>query len=138
MSLLERLADPAEFAFMTMSEKLVGTLYVSILGIGITFLVLLFLQYAIVLMSLLVNGPRKKAPVAVTESNVSLEKPLPALEQEALQDDDELIAVITAAVAACLGRPVDSFVVRNVQRAADGSPNWAKAGLVEQMNIRKS
>lgn len=138
MSILERFANPAEFATMTMSDKLVGTLYVAVLGIGITFIVLLFLQYAIALMSYLVVGSTRKEQVAVMESNVKLDKPVEVIPELAEQEDEELIAVIAAAVAACLGRPVDSFVVRNVRQISDIAPNWARAGLAEQMNIRKS
>lgn len=137
MTLLERLADQAEIVNMTMSEKLMATFYVTILGIGITFLVLIFLQYCIVLMSAMLNRGKGKAAVAVKESNVTLERPVP-VDLQPESEDEELIAVLTAAVAACMGRSADTFVVRNVLRIQDGTPNWAKAGLLEQMNLRQS
>lgn len=54
------------------------------------------------------------------------------------QDMEELIAVLTAAVAACTGQPADRIVVRNVLRVPDGTPTWARSGLVNQMNMRRS
>lgn len=137
MTLLDRLANQAEIVNMTMSEKLAATFYVTILGMGITFLVLIFLQYCIVFMSAMLNREKGKAAVAVKESNVSLERPVP-VDLQPESEDEELIAVLTAAVAACMGRPADTFVVRNVLRIQDGTPNWAKAGLLEQMNLRQS
>ncbi len=137
MTLLERLADQKEILNMPMSDKLVATLYVTILGMGITFLVLIFLQYCIVFMSWMLNRKKHKEAVEVKESNVSLERPVPVIYQPE-QEDEELIAVITAAVAACMGRTAESIVVRNILRVQDGTPNWAKAGLVEQMNLRQS
>jgi len=137
MTILERLADPSEIMNMPMSDKILATLYVTILGMGITFLVLIFLQYCIVAMSAMLKGNKKKEVVAVKETNVTLERPIPVAFQIE-QDEEELIAVITAAVAACLGQSADRIIVRNVLRVQDGTPNWAKAGLLEQMNLRQS
>ncbi len=137
MSILERLADPMEIANMTMDERLLATLYVAILGMGITFLVLIFLQYCIKFMSLLLNAGVQKSAVGVKEANVSLERPVPEdWVQEA--DEEELVAVIAAAAAAFMGCSTDRIIVRNVRRLQEGAPNWAKAGLMEQMRMRKS
>lgn len=54
------------------------------------------------------------------------------------EDMEELIAVLTAAVAACMGRPADGIVVRNVLRVPETAPVWARAGLTDQMNARRS
>jgi len=137
MTLLERLADKNEFLSMTLNEKLLATLYVAILGMGITFLVLIFLQYCIKTMSSLLNRKNPKAAMTVKESNVSLERPVPQAFQPE-QDDEELIAVLTAAVAAHMGQSADRIVVRNVRRLSEGAPNWARAGLLDQMNLRRS
>lgn len=137
MTLLERLADRNEFLNMPMNEKLLATLYVTILGMGITFLVLIFLQYCIKLMSTLLNRPNGKTAMTVKESNVSLERPIPQ-ELQPEEEDEVLIAVLTAAIAAHLGQSADRIRVRNVLRVHDGTPNWARAGLLEQMNLRRS
>ena len=60
----------------------------------------------------------------------------PFTQQEA--DEEELVAVIGAAAAAFMGCSTDRIIVRNVRRLQEGAPNWAKAGLMEQMRMRKS
>lgn len=137
MSLLERLADRNEFMNMPMNEKLLATLYVAILGMGITFIVLVFLQYCIKFMSAMLNRKAPGTAMSVSESNVSLERPVPP-EIQPEQEEEELIAVLTAAIAAQMGQSADRIVVRNVRRLYEGSPNWARAGLNEQMNLRRS
>lgn len=137
MSVLERLADPQGFASMSMDEKLLATLYVAILGMGITFLVLIFLQYCIKFMSWLLNARKPKHSVVVRDSNIPLERPNPAVEPQGM-DDEELIVVIAAAAAAFMGCPANRVVVRNVRQLDSGSPSWARAGLMDQMTMRKS
>lgn len=139
MSLLERLANQQEFANMTMNDKLLATLYVAILGMGITFLVLIFLQYCIKFMSWMLKWNSRKEAVTVQESNVTLERPIhPEWKPEQDENEEELIAVITAAVVACMSCPADGVVVRNIRRIHGGAPSWAKAGLADQMTVRKS
>ncbi len=137
MSVLERLGDQQGIASMPMDEKLLATLYVAILGMGITFLVLIFLQYCIKFMSWLLNSRKPKHSVQVRESNIPLERPNPAVETRDL-DEEELIVVIAAAAAAFMGCPANRVVVRNVRRLDSGSPGWARAGLMDQMTMRKS
>lgn len=135
MSILERLADPEGFANMPMNEKLLGTLYVAILGIGITFSVLIFLQYCIKFMSWLLNAKKPMRALVVQEDDAAPEHPVAnALEQEG----EELVAVIAAAAAAFMGCPAECVVLRNVRRLDSGAPTWARAGLMDQMALRKS
>lgn len=135
MSILERLANPESFANMPMNEKLLGTLYVAILGMGITFLVLIFLQYCIKLMSWLLSVKKPKHALIVSEGDVA---PAGPAKEAAEQEDEELIAVIAAAAAAFMGCPAEAVVLRNVRRLDSGAPNWARAGLMDQMTLRKS
>ena len=46
-------------------------------------------------------------------------------EEEELSDDLELVAVITAAIAASAGSSTDGFVVRSIRRS--NNSKWAKA-----------
>lgn len=137
MSVLEQLADPQGFASMSMDEKLLATLYVAILGMGITFLVLIFLQYCIKFMSWLLSYKKPMHAVTVQESNITAEQPDPDKEIQEMEEE-ELVVVIAAAAAAFIGCPADRVVVRNVRRLDSGSPGWARAGLMDQMAMRKS
>ena len=50
-------------------------------------------------------------------------------------DDDQLVAVITAAVISCLGGK-SNIVVRNIRRVDDLTPAWGKVSRTEQMANR--
>lgn len=132
--LLELLkADPQAIHALTASEKGSLILFVAGLGMAVTFAVLIFLWFAITVLSALlknVGGEKKKVePVKKAEPVAAVEK----IEEE---EDEELVAVIAAAVAASLNTSIHNIVVKNVVRVNDHSPSWAKTGRIEQMNTR--
>ena len=93
----------------------------TLLGMGTVFGVLIFLAFIISLMKYipaLLDGFTSKS-----EQPVAAEKPVvvetPIVEES---DDLELIAVITAAIAAQEGTSTDGFVVRSIRRRP--SNNW--------------
>lgn len=47
------------------------------------------------------------------------------------ENSDELIAVITAAIAASLNRSTHSLVVRSVKQVPTGSPAWNRAARLD-------
>lgn len=47
-------------------------------------------------------------------------------------DGDELIAVITAALNACIGAQ-SNLIVRKITRVGDSTPVWGRIGRQEQM-----
>lgn len=67
-------------------------------------------------------APAQAAPAPVPVP-APVEEELPAEEEESV-DDLELVAVITAAIAAASGTPVEGLVVRSIRRK---SSNWKKA-----------
>ncbi|QSZ27217.1 hypothetical protein ACETAC_10335 [Aceticella autotrophica] len=50
--------------------------------------------------------------------------------------DEELIAVISAAVAATIGDDIGKFKVKSIVRIPQTSPVWRRIGVQEQMNSR--
>ena len=56
--------------------------------------------------------------------------------QERNEEDDELIAVITAAVAASLHRSTHDIVVRSIRRVPAITPIWNRVGRQEQIANR--
>ena len=97
----------------------------TIMGIGIVFLVLLFLSFLISLFKYIGkigNKPeqtKKEAPMAAPVA-----APAPVVEEE-LVDDTELVAVIAAAIAASENTSTDSFVVRSIRRKPNNK--WQRA-----------
>ena len=49
--------------------------------------------------------------------------------------DEELIAVITAAIAATIGKGTDKLIVRKITPMASQEPIWAQMGRIDQMRI---
>ncbi len=93
----------------------------TLLGMGTVFAVLIFLAFIISLMKyipMFMDKLQKKgtAPVAETKAE---EKAVETVDET---DDLELVAVITAAIAASEGTSTDGFVVRSIKRRP--SNNW--------------
>ncbi len=89
----------------------------TILGMGTVFVVLIFISFIIylfkyipVLEQKLSRKSKKTAPAQVKTSTPVVE------EVEEAGDDEELIAVIAAAIAAAEGTSTDGFVVRSIKR----------------------
>ena len=99
----------------------------TVMGICIVFLILIIIMFVIKAMALF-SAPEKKveeasAPVAETVA-----------EPEPEEDSLELIAVITAAVAAAMGTSTASIQVRSYKKLDGGA--WNKAGRREVLENR--
>lgn len=114
-----------------------NTMLVTVTGIVIVFIVLILLVLIMVLFGKVASSgrakrgeeaPQKTVPVKnnnhMTPPPVSLASGLPA------GDDDELIAVIAAAVQALDHDSGKRYVIRSV-RPALARPVWASAGIYE-------
>lgn len=112
-------------------DTLIFGLMVTLVGILIVFAGLIVLIGLIKLIAVATSAkPKKKAepePAPVVA-------PVPVAEPAAHAQDDALIAVITAAVAAML-EDGTAFTVRRVRRVTN-SPAWHKAGREEQIYSR--
>lgn len=135
MSLLDQLANPELVMGMSTPDKLSAGLQVTFLGMGITFVVLMFLWFAIVIMSRLINGnPVKAEKPVIVQKTVAASAP--AAEQVVRQDDEELIAVITAAIAASMNTSMSNIIVRNITEFPTRQAAWSRAGIMEQIQSR--
>lgn len=98
----------------------------TLMGVGIVFIVLLFLSLLIGQMhwipEILDKKNKKAAPAAAPAVAPA---PAPAVEAEELVDDGELVAVIAAAIAASENTSTDGFVVRSIRKA--NRKNWQNA-----------
>jgi len=122
--------EPKAIETLSLSEKTLLILFVSGLGMAVTFAVLLFLWFAISVLTKILNTGSKK-PSKVEEIKTEV------VTQTSDEEDDEvIIAVIAAAVAASLNTSIHNIIVKNVVRVNDQSPSWAKTGRIEQINTR--
>lgn len=111
----DRMGSPASLSInvnYSMAENMKRAAMNTLMGIGIVFCMLLFLSFIISLFRLIPNPENKKpasAPAVTT--------PAPVIAPvSAATDDTELIAVITAAIAAAEGSSPDGFVVRSIRK----------------------
>lgn len=105
---------------MTLGEKLSLGGQVALLGMGTVFAVLAILWGLVELMHLLLIGfsGEKKKKAAHAEAPAAPAK-MPAAVPAAAANDLEIVAVITAAVAAASGSSPSSFRVVSFKRAND-------------------
>lgn len=113
-------------AEMTLGEKLNEGLITLVLGMGTVFAVLIFLWFIIAVVGKILGAATKsKAPKKAAEP-VSAPVPAavsePAPEVESGISDEELVAVMAAAIAAFGGENAPRMRIRSVRR----STNWNK------------
>lgn len=107
---------------MSLSNIFLDALSNTILGMGTVFVVLIIIIVVIILMSKAVRSIEGKGKEAEAPKAAAPAPAAPVIEEE-VTDDLELVAVITAAVAASMGTTdTDGFVVRSIKRAK--SRNW--------------
>ena len=103
----------------------------TVIGLGTVFIVLMFLAFVIGQihwMPDILDGKKKSKEAAEAAARTAAPAPAPAVQEvgeEAAEetDDLELVAVITAAIAASEQAPADGFVVRAIRRRGRKS-NW--------------
>lgn len=138
MELINNFKDPVLIEQLTFGEKISASLFVTLLGMTITFAALIVLWGLTAMYSKMVqNAEAKKKAGAVVEVKQPVAAPTPApVAAEPQEDEEELIAVISAAIAAQMGTSMHNIVVRNIVRVADNTPAWGQSGRMEQMNSR--
>lgn len=117
---------------MSGTEQFVYGLIVTLIGIGVVFVVLIALVYLIEGIRIFANKnkPKKEAKVVETIEEVTEIK-----YEVAKEDNNELIAAISAALAYVMGNG-SNLVIKSIVRAGDQTPVWAKAGRQDQMQSR--
>jgi len=144
LSLMEKFADPALFDTLSIGEKSIGALITTIMGMGITFIVLTLLWGLIALMAKLTaekpkppkgnlgEAPVKASAAASASATIAQASTSPG-------GSPELIAVITAAIAAFEGKTANAgdLIIRKISRAAGQATSWGNAGTSEAIASRK-
>lgn len=123
---------------MTMSEKLIGGGIVTLLSMAVVFIILFLLQISIQVMARGLNPSNKEnegLQKPEIKPNVTSEIKIEKAENQELKanNDEEICAVIAAAVASSMGVSQSDIRIKNIKRVGDQSPAWAKAGRIDQM-----
>ena len=112
----------------TTGENMTKAALNTLMGMGTVFIVLIFISWLISCFRYIrqyedkMNQKKTPAPLPVVAKAASDPSPAPAAD---LTDDLELVAVITAAIAAFTGASEDGLVVRSIKRAP--ASKWKKA-----------
>jgi|SRR5690554_1509058 len=112
---------------------------VMVLGIAAVFLALTTIVLVIYILKKAVSKEsttEKKGKDINVEDNKLDEKQSTVTIDNEVTDDSELIAVITAAVAASLNRSTHNIIVRRVERIRGNRSQWNKAGRYEHLSSK--
>lgn len=100
----------------------------TVICLAVVFMVLIFISF---LISLFKYIPKLEATLSKKDKKTELAENAVVntvsqieVKEEELSDDLELVAVITAAIAASAGTSTDGFVVRSIRRS--NNSRWAK------------
>lgn len=109
-------------------------LIVTLFGVTIVFLVLIGLWAILAMMRPMFSGKKKQKEQVPVERNLnSAATEITATNTVPEEmDTDEILAVITAAISACMGNQ-SNLIVRKITRVGDNTPVWGQIGRYEQM-----
>lgn len=116
---------------MLISEKLVSGIGLTIVGMGVVFVTLLLVSFALDALRVLSAILDKKNHQVPKEA--AIKASTAAVPEE---DHRALVAVITAAVADFTNTVAGDFVVRSIQPLPQEDTSWGLAGRKQQMEDR--
>lgn len=118
---------------VTLSEALNVTLF----SMAIVFVTLIVISFILTGFKSMFYKDDKKTPVKKEVPQVGDNMVVDSVE-EIIDNDDEIVAVIAAAIAAGTGEAIENINIRNIKRTNQSSPVWAMAGRQEgiQNNLK--
>lgn len=147
MSLMEQFANPDTMHSLSFGDKMAGAGITTLMGMGITFCILILLWGVIAVMTrIMASADKKKAAPAPAAAAPAPAAAAPAAAAAApagdavpASNDAELTAVIAAAIAAYEGdgEVKSDLVVRRIRRIAGSTPAWAREGRDECIESRR-
>lgn len=111
---------------MTLNEALSTGLVTTGVGMLIVFVVLAILMCVLMLMKVIFYKDPAKAKAQ--------KMPEVAKVEQTDCDDEELIAVLTAAVAASLNTSTYNLKIKSYRRIDNKAPAWRRAGITDTVN----
>lgn len=133
MGLMEQFANPEFVHNMSFGDKMIGAGITTLMGMGITFAVLILLWGCISVMTKFTYRPKKGDKASQETNAAAAPSAAPAITAAA---DDSLIAVISAAIAAYEGG-ANNYIVRKIRRISGESTVWSETGRADCIDSRK-
>ena len=134
---------------MSMGERFISSMAITILGMSVVFAVLVIIAYSLDFLRVLFGDKDKKKVAANEEGLISKEESIDTTQNKsedkvdpnllavltaaiAVQNTDELIAVLTAAILAQSGS-TEEMIIKSIMPVKQKRSIWASAGRQEQM-----
>ncbi len=122
---------------MTIMEALSEGLVTTVVGLSIVFSVLIILMIVLMLMKVFFyKDPAKVNTEVKTEIPVAKAPVAAEIKNSDDMDESELVAVLTAAIAASLNTSTYNLKIKSYKRVTNSAPAWNKAGLNDVINSR--
>lgn len=118
---------------LTFGQKMAGSFMVTVLSMLIVFSVLIILMISIRAMQYMIFSKQEKK---IVESVNEITEQTVVAQSDIIREDEELIAVIAAAVAGSMGCSISDIRVVNIVRLREEQSAWARSGLLKQINQR--
>ena len=114
------------------------SVFITVFSMIVVFIVLTIISYLIKGLSNIAGGGRKPQPPRTNpavENRVEERTENKVVEEIATNDinDEELVAVIAAAIASSLGVSIPEVNIKSIKRMPQTTPAWAETGRREQM-----
>ncbi len=136
MGLMDMFANPETFTELSLGDKLAGSGITAMMGMGVTFLVLIILWIFIAIMGRVVSSV-EKGDKASEETRAAATPSVAAVTTDSDSKDD-LIAVIAAAIAAYEGSGGSgNLIVRKISRVSGEITPWSNAAREDCIESRK-
>ena len=135
MSLMDKFSDPSLFDSLGFGEKMMGSLITMIMGMGITFCVLLILWGFVAIMGRCISsvGKGKKVQETPAVDATPSQAAVPVV-----SNDDITVAVIAAALEAYRADGgTGSLIVRKITRISGESTPWSNAAIDDCIESRR-
>lgn len=118
---------------LTFGQKMAGSFMVTVLSMLIVFSVLIILMISIRAMQYMIFSKQEKK---IVESVNEITEQTIVAQSDIIRENEELIAVIAAAVAGSMGCSISDIRVVNIVRLREEQSAWARSGLLKQINQR--
>ncbi len=138
MGLMDKFSDPSLIESLSFGDKMAGSAVTMLMGMGITFIVLILLWGVFALLGKAMSSTPAakkgdKASAAETKANAT-----PSVAAPASSTDDALTAVIAAAIAAYQSEGgTGNLVVRKIRRLSGETTLWTNAAREDCIESRR-
>lgn len=138
MSLMELFSNPETMHSLSFGEKMAGSAVTMLMGMGITFCVLIILWAFVAVMGKFMTLTTKGDKASKEETKAAATPSVAAPAADTATTDGTLAAVIAAAIAAYQNDGgTGNLVVRKIKRLSGESTTWSNAAIEDCIESRR-